>query len=88
MTGHQHKRDLSKGIQIRSVRPLLDIGDIFFLSTGMTEDLGVNVSTVEYLKSYGKEVYTLQTEACIKQYNDYVMSGSKKNCVALLHSTC
>ena len=86
VTSHQHKTDLSKGIQIHSVRELLDKGDIFILSKGMTEDLGVHTSTVQYLESKNKKVYVLKSDEAAKKHNELVKGGFKV--VTLLHSTC
>lgn len=86
VTSHQHKTDLTKGIQIHSVRDLLDKGDIFILSTGMTEDLGVHTSTVQYLKNKNKKVQVLKSDEAAKKHNELVKSGLRV--VTLLHSTC
>lgn len=85
ITSHQYKSDITKGIQIHSVRDLLRFGDIFILSTGMHDELGVNSSTIDYLKMHNKLVYVLNTEETVKLYNKL---GTKCKVVAMIHTTC
>lgn len=84
-TSHQHKTNKTKGIQIHSVRDLLDKGDTFILTTGYTDDLGVNKNTINYLKENDKEVIVVNSADVMKIYN---IRSKKGKVVALIHSTC
>jgi len=86
ITSHQHKTKHHRGIQIHSVRPLINYANIFVISTGIKEELGVNISTIEYLCSFKKEVYILNTTNAVKKYNELIDNGKKV--VAFIHSTC
>ncbi len=85
-TSHQHKTDMSKGIQIHSVRNLLDQGNVFILTTGFHDSLGVNKSTIKFLEHHGKKVIVVNSKDVIDIYNKCVINGHKV--VALVHSTC
>lgn len=85
ITSHQHKKNYKKGIQIHSVRDLLNFGDVFILSTGMDDCLGVNSSTIDYLKFNGKKVIDTDTKEAIACYNEL---RTKHKVVAVIHTTC
>jgi len=85
-TSHQYKKDMSKGIQPHSVRPLLNKGFVFVLTTGFHDDLGVNKNTVKFLKDNGKDVVVVNSGNVMDTYNNLVKKGKKV--VALVHSTC
>jgi hypothetical protein len=86
-TSHQYKEDMSKGIQPHSVRSLLDKGDTFVLTTGFHDDLGVNKSTVKFLKDNGKKVVIVNSADVMDVYNNLKTKTNTK-VVALIHSTC
>lgn len=85
VTSHQHKTNYKKGIQIHSVRRLLNFGDFFILSTGMDDELGVNSDTINYLKMNNKEVIVTVTKDAVKLYNQI---RTKHKVIAIIHTTC
>lgn len=85
-TSHQYKKDMSKGIQPHSVRNLIHKGDVFVLTTGFHDDLGVNKKTVKFLKDNEKHVEIVNSSGIMDMYNNLVNEGKKV--VALVHSTC
>jgi len=86
-TSHQHKKDMTKGIQPHSVRHLLDSGTIFVLTTGFHSDLGVNENTIKFLTDNKKQVIIVNSKDAMVVYNELV-KNNKKKVVALIHSTC
>jgi hypothetical protein len=87
MTSHQYKKDLSKGIQVHSVRDLLNKGNTFILTTGFHDLLGVNKNTVDYLTSHNKKVYVVNTKDAMTLYNQLIKDPKNKT-IAIIHSTC
>ncbi len=85
-TSHQYKKDPSKGIQPHSIRNLLNKGDIFILTSGFYDDLGINKNTIKFLENNGKKVVIVNSKDIVNTYNNLV--GGGKNIVALVHSTC
>jgi hypothetical protein len=73
------------GIQIHSVRPYVDFGDVFILTTGMNGMLGVNIETVKFLEDKGKVVNVVHNQDVMNLYNE--LSTTQK-VVAFIHSTC
>lgn len=82
-TGTSH----TPGIQPADVQELLDHGaEVIVLARGMNERLQVKSETLDMLDEAGVEVYVLQTEKAVEQYND--LQEAHKAVGGLFHSTC
>uniref|UniRef100_UPI00398F0560 mth938 domain-containing protein n=1 Tax=Pristiophorus japonicus TaxID=55135 RepID=UPI00398F0560 len=79
--------DHHPGVQAADLEEIINKGiETLVIGRGMSEALQVPSRTLDYLKSKGVEVKSLQTEAAVREYNALASRGTRVG--GVFHSTC